>query len=89
MIDFPISIESFFINPVTIAAAFAKFRILSEILILDGITLLDTLVFFAGTAILGMAIHNTRSFGGSILITSRGFVRTITNPPRIDAATLS
>jgi len=36
MIDFPIRIESFFINPVTIAAAFSKFRILSEILILEG-----------------------------------------------------
>src|SRR3972149_1929758 len=89
IIDFPIRIESFFINPTTIAAAFAKLRMLSEILILDGITLLDTLVFFAGTASLGIATHNTRSLGGSILITSRGFFLTITNPPRTDAATLS
>jgi len=37
----------------------------------------------------GTATHKTKSFGGSNLITSKGFVFTTTNPPSNDAATLS
>ena len=71
------------------AAAFERFWILSEILIFFGIIPLETFVLLGGTSSLGIAIHKARFFGGSILITSRGFVLTITNPPSKDAATLS
>ena len=89
LIEFPIISESFFINPATIAAAFDKFKILSDSLIFFGITPLDTFVFFFGTLIVGTAIHILRLDGGSILITPKGFVFTITNPPNTEAATLS
>ena len=54
-----------------------------------GIAPLETLVFFAGTFNFGTATHKTRSFGGCIFTTCKGFVLTITNPPNADAATLS
>ena len=63
--ELPISVESFRVNPATIAAAFERFSMLSEIFIFFGITLLETLVFLAGTFSFGIATHNARSFGGS------------------------
>ena len=89
LIELPINSESFLINPATIADAFDIFKTLSVNLIFFGITPLDILVFFFGTLILGTAIHILRFVGGSTLITSKGFVFTITNPPKTEAATLS
>ena len=85
----PILLESLVKNPKIIAAASCWFLIFTMCSIFFGITLLETLVFFSGTFSFGIATHNTRSFGGSICITSSGFVLTITNPPSTDAATLS
>jgi len=76
-------------NPETILAAFERFAVKSDNLTVFGITALATFVFFFGTFNFGTATHKTKSFGGSILITSKGFVFTTTNPPSNDAATLS
>jgi len=76
-------------NPETILAAFERFAVKSDNLTVFGITALATFVFFFGTFNFGTATHKTKSFGGSNLITSKGFVFTTTNPPSNDAATLS
>ena len=76
-------------NPETMLAAFERFSVKSDSLTVFGITALETFVFFFGTLNYGMATHKTKSFGGSNLITSNGFVLTTTNPPSNDAATLS
>ena len=77
------------INPATIADAFDKFNTASVNFTFLGITPRETLVFFFGTSIFGTATHILRLVGESIEITFNGFVLTITNPPKTDAATLS
>ena len=89
LIEFPINSGSFFINPATIAEAFDKFNTASTNFTFLGITPLETFVFFLGTSIFGTATHILRFIGESIVITFNGFVLTITNPPKTDAATLS
>ena len=72
--DLPIRSVSLIKNPETILAAFERFTVKSDNLTVFGITALEIFVFFFGTFNCGIATHKTKSFGGSNLRTSNGFI---------------